>query len=214
MMLLSLAAVFVTVLLIMAHYETSSAGSFCNIDDYWNCDRVNKSVFAEIFGVPVAILGFLYYAFLSLVTFLLWRGKNPLAWFPKANASLVLKLALAGAGLGLLIMTILEFRLLGQNFWIAALKLLVMGGLYIWTYRAAWMTGDHNVRLAGALTILALFGVVFSLYLTDIELFVLHAICVYCFTQQILIVIIAALGGFALKTNINDLKRSQSDGLH
>ena len=68
--LLSLAALFVTVILINSHYESSAAGSFCNIDDYWNCDKVNKSTFAEIFGIPVSVLGFGFYLVHSIIYYL------------------------------------------------------------------------------------------------------------------------------------------------
>lgn len=203
-LLLSLTAVFVTILLIMAHYETSSSGSFCNIDDYWNCDRVNKSVFAEIFGIPVSILGFLYYIFVTIVFAGLWKGLDFVKALKPVTTGTLLKIGTGLAILSIIIMTALEAPLLGANFFVALIKGLVLLLLYIWIYRYASRKSSRHTELMGAVAILALFGVSFSLYLTDIELFVLHAICVYCFTQQVLIVIIFALSLLALQTSAHE----------
>lgn len=212
-LLLSLTAVFVTVLLIMAHYENPAAGNFCNIDDYWNCDRVNKSNFAVFLGIPVAILGFFYYLFLSSAFFALWKNYN-LAGLARrfGGATFLLRAAtllslLAGFGL-----TIFEFTLLNANIGAALIRLLLMTLLYIWIYRFARGANNRTVEIGATVTVLALFGVGFSLYLTDIELFVLQAICVYCFTQQILIVIIFALSLWALiKTKNEHSGQSRSE---
>ena len=45
---LAAAGIFVTIYLIFQHYRTVG-GSFCNVNDYVNCDIVNKSKYAEIF---------------------------------------------------------------------------------------------------------------------------------------------------------------------
>lgn len=42
------------------HYKPT-VGTFCNLNNYINCDIVNQSTFAEIFGIPIAALGFLTY---------------------------------------------------------------------------------------------------------------------------------------------------------
>ncbi len=46
--------------LLREHYATT-ASSFCDINSRISCDVVNKSPYAEIFGVPVSLLGVLYY---------------------------------------------------------------------------------------------------------------------------------------------------------
>ena len=203
-LLLSLTAAAVTILLIMAHCEVSSTGSFCNINDYWNCDRVNKSVFAEILGIPVAILGLFYYLFMSLVFFGLWKGYD----FPKIvrpfSTTLLLRVAALVSGASMLLMTAMEYPLLGNLFPVAVIKALLIVLLYICIYRVSRRAGSAHTDTVGTVAILSLFGAGFSLYLTDIELFVLHAICVYCFTQQILIVIIFVLSLIALKTSLHE----------
>ncbi len=62
---LSFLGVLVTGYLIYQHYKLS-ADSFCNVNDFISCDIVNKSIYAEIFGIPVSILGFLSYAIIFL----------------------------------------------------------------------------------------------------------------------------------------------------
>jgi uncharacterized membrane protein len=204
-LLLSLTAVFVTVLLIMAHYENSSAGSFCNIDDYWNCDRVNKSSFAVFLGIPVSILGFLYYLFLASVFFALWKNYNLVKLAGRFGGTTFLlraaTMVFVLSGLGL---TIFELTLTGANPWAALGRFIVLTILYILIFRFSRKNHSRTLEISGAVSLLALFGVGFSLYLTDIELFVLRAICVYCFTQQILILIIFALTVWALIKNKND----------
>ncbi len=53
---------------------------------------------------------------------------------------------------------------------------------------------------------LAVVGTLFSLYLTYIEAFVLHAWCVFCVAQQILILAIAVLF-FVIKSNTENQKK-------
>lgn len=57
----------------LAHHFELAGGEFCSIGDTLDCDKVNRSVYSEIFGVPVALLGIIFYASvfsLALVNFL------------------------------------------------------------------------------------------------------------------------------------------------
>ncbi|MBI5398826.1 vitamin K epoxide reductase family protein [Candidatus Woesearchaeota archaeon] len=54
------------------HFK-SDAESFCSISQTINCDIVNKSTYAELFGIPVAILGFLAYLALAVCCLLLLK---------------------------------------------------------------------------------------------------------------------------------------------
>ena len=49
-----------------------------------------------------------------------------------------------------------------------------------------------------ALFIMAVIGVVFSAYLTYLELFVIHAICPWCVTSAILLIAITILSGMEM----------------
>jgi uncharacterized membrane protein len=61
----------VTIYLIVMHYKPE-VSEFCTFGETFNCDIVNKSIYAEIFGIPVSILGTLTY--LLLLAFSI-RGK-------------------------------------------------------------------------------------------------------------------------------------------
>lgn len=210
--LLSLVAVVVTILLIQTHYKTSEAGSFCNLNDYWNCDRVNKSIFAEIFDIPIAIFGFLFYLFLAATSFGLVKNWNFIKLLSPIKPQWLTFSALIGSTLISLGLLYYEFTILGNWFLIGVVKNLAFIGLFGWVYRYCQKNPHPSTYFLGFLTIMALFGVNFSLYLSDIELFVLEAICVYCFTQEIIIFIIAGLFVFTLKQNQHDLIKSHHSG--
>ena len=63
---------------------------------------------------------------------------------------------------------------------------------------AAWgwqrWRSDRLARLAGpSLFAMALFGTVFSIYLTYLELFVIHAVCIWCLTSAVLMALLVLL---------------------
>ena len=95
-----------------------------------DCDAVNSSQYAEIFGIPIALLG-------------------------------------AGAYLTILFILIMEPR---GGFWNAQGPLLVF--------------------------LISLIGVMYSAYLTYIEIWVLYAICPYCVLSAIVLVLMLILSVF------------------
>jgi uncharacterized membrane protein len=70
---LNLLALGITAYLSYLHFKPS-ASTVCTINAYLDCDIVNKSIYAELWGIPVAILGFLTYLFLLLVAQKLLKG--------------------------------------------------------------------------------------------------------------------------------------------
>ncbi len=197
--LLALLALGVTVLLIQAHYQTAEVGSYCNINDYWNCDRVNKSSFAEILGIPVSILGFLYYLFVAAVYFLVLRGFNfSKKLLPITPRFLLISLSAIGV-ISSAVLGVIEFDILKAWSAVAVIKAFVFIVLFITIYKYASVKKHPESEFLGFLTALSLFGVNFSLYLTGIELFVLQAFCIFCLTQQIIILIIAVINFIVLK---------------
>ncbi len=63
---------------------------------------------------------------------------------------------------------------------------------------AAWLLGRKGRgRLAQLAPVfvfgMALFGVLFSIYLTYIELFVIHAVCIWCLTSAVIMALVLAL---------------------
>jgi uncharacterized membrane protein len=123
-------AILTTVYLSYMHFRPT-ASTLCKINDYLDCDIVNKSIYSELFDIPVAILGMVTYVLLFILGWMvlrkiklthIWKALNPtnLLWFMFALTAI---------------------------------------------------------------------GVLFSAYLTYIELFVLHAICIFCMIQQVIIIV-------------------------
>ena len=56
------------------HYA-SSKSSYCDFGATFNCDIVNRSIYSEVAGVPVALIGVLGYAGLLVLT-VLYRKKD------------------------------------------------------------------------------------------------------------------------------------------
>lgn len=121
-MLLASFGMLVSAYLAYQHFKPVG-GPFCNINSYISCDIINKSVYSEIFNIPVAMLGFSAYVIIFTAALGLLKEKFP-SYF-----------------LGLV----------------------------------ALFTG-------------ASFG--FAIYLSSMEAFVLRAICLYCVTSQIIILLI------------------------
>ncbi len=64
---LNILAVPTSIYLTYLHYKPAGGeGSFCNISEKFNCDIVNKSIYSELFGIPVAILGGIAYMLLLI----------------------------------------------------------------------------------------------------------------------------------------------------
>lgn len=80
--ILNALAIPITIYLTYLHFKPE-ASDFCVFSDQWNCDIVNKSSFSELFGIPVAIFGFLAYtAFLIFALRGLFRNqKKQLPYF-------------------------------------------------------------------------------------------------------------------------------------
>src|SRR3989338_8532030 len=70
---LNLLGVAITAYLSYLHFKPS-ASTICTINEYLDCDIVNKSIYSELWGIPVALLGFLTYLFLLIVTRKLLKG--------------------------------------------------------------------------------------------------------------------------------------------
>ncbi len=111
-----------------AHYSPTPS-TICNFSETFSCDAVNKSEYAEIAGIPVALVGLGGYVLLAVLSLYTLRGKS----FQK------------------------------DLFWFS------------------------------------LVGFVFSLYLTYLEAFVIHAWCPVCLLSQATILAIMSIAFIGLK---------------
>ncbi len=198
-LLLSLAALVITGFLIWLHFKPAEQGSFCNISDYWNCDRINQSTFAELFGIPMAFLGFGFYAFLSLLIIAILKNYPFSNWTGFITGKWFFGLTVLFAILASLFLISQEAPYLRQLIVWGVLRNVLFAAGFLWIFVKFRNNNDLRTRFTAWLAVLTLFGVNFSLYLTDIELFVLKGICIFCLAQQVLIIIIAALNLYELK---------------
>jgi vitamin-K-epoxide reductase (warfarin-sensitive) len=68
LVLLAVVGIVASSLALREHYRTET--SPCSINDKWDCGIVNKSPFAQLWGVPVADIGIAGYVLLAAVA---WR---------------------------------------------------------------------------------------------------------------------------------------------
>ena len=71
--ILALAGVVVSMVSLERHYAKSATG-FCDFNQKFNCDIVNRSEYSEVEGIPVAAVGVLGYAALFLLS-TLWKSR-------------------------------------------------------------------------------------------------------------------------------------------
>ena len=70
----SILAVIIFSYLINVHYKKEKE-SFCDISTGISCDIVNKSVYSEIFGIPVALFGALTFLLIGVLSFIALKNK-------------------------------------------------------------------------------------------------------------------------------------------
>lgn len=63
----SLLGILVTAYLLYQHFKPAGS-TFCNVSEFVSCDVVNKSKYAEILGIPFALIGFMAYSMLFIAT--------------------------------------------------------------------------------------------------------------------------------------------------
>ncbi|PIN87651.1 hypothetical protein COV12_02710 [Candidatus Woesearchaeota archaeon CG10_big_fil_rev_8_21_14_0_10_32_24] len=69
--ILSLIGLFTSVYLFQHHYALLQGSTNCDFSEHISCDVVNGSIYAEIFYVPVALLGLLWFV---VMIFLTWHS--------------------------------------------------------------------------------------------------------------------------------------------
>ncbi|MBF0362671.1 MAG: thioredoxin domain-containing protein [Oligoflexia bacterium] len=94
----------------MVNYSGAQFKSFCNINEFFNCDAVAASKYAHIFGIPVALFGVLGNLF--LIIFIFWsRRKNEVI---KRNLKNILSIVFFFYVLGSIYLASVSFFLLSS----------------------------------------------------------------------------------------------------
>ena len=111
------------------HYSTSPTG-YCDLDETFNCDLVNRSIYARFAGVPVALIGLVGY--LSLIA---------LSFFSGRRVDIVRLLASMG-GLGFALhLAYIEARILAVWCLLCIASLIAIGGIFVLSAVAVWRNG-------------------------------------------------------------------------
>ena len=105
MAVLSAAGTAVALYLTWFFFQTT-AGSWCDIDPFWNCTTVKDSVFASVGGIPTATVGVAGFAIMLALSVLPFRGVERIG--PWTTDRWLLVFASLGAliGLGLTVIEI------------------------------------------------------------------------------------------------------------
>jgi len=72
LILIALAGMVIMGYLVSLHFSPDN-GSFCDLGEGLSCDIVNKSIYSAIFGIPLSVLGFLYFLGVGVAVF--WKFK-------------------------------------------------------------------------------------------------------------------------------------------
>ena len=81
-MLLAVAGIYLGAYLTQLHYQLQNNQEtehtfVCSLSSSFNCDLVNSSPYAELFGIPVALWGIFFYLFIFAVAgCVLWRKEH------------------------------------------------------------------------------------------------------------------------------------------
>jgi uncharacterized membrane protein len=73
--LISLAGTFIMGYLVYLHYHVG-AESFCNLGEGLSCELVNQSLYSEVLGIPVSIMGVIYFSVIFLLVLLRYSEKT------------------------------------------------------------------------------------------------------------------------------------------
>ncbi len=83
----SIIAIFVSLYLTYIHYSDTS--SFCDISQGLSCDIVNRSLYSEIFGIPVSFMSLVVFYFIALITMSALRNKKIFGLYKKDIINLI-----------------------------------------------------------------------------------------------------------------------------
>ena len=90
--ILSIVGLSISSVSLVNHYSTSKS-SYCSFGDNFNCDIVNRSIYSQVSGIPVALIGMIGYIVLALLSWLTRRGND--------QRGFIVAGALAGLGFSL-----------------------------------------------------------------------------------------------------------------
>ncbi len=76
MTILGIIGLILSIYLVKHHYDLANEPSFCDMSSIVSCTLVNQSSYAELFHIPVAIFGVLWFIVLLTLLFFIYRRKS------------------------------------------------------------------------------------------------------------------------------------------
>ncbi len=70
----SIIAIITSAYLLYSHYSDTS--SFCDISKEISCDIVNRSIYSEIFGIPISLLSLITFLFITTIAAFALKNKK------------------------------------------------------------------------------------------------------------------------------------------
>lgn len=127
---ISILAIILFAYLVNVHYKPSQS-RFCDISEGISCDIVNKSLYSEIFGIPVSLIGALFFVLVAVLTWRLMKNKKIKIFSLEIHKNEILELLL----LLMVVSTLFSLWLVyAELFLILSICLLcVVGDMLIWT---------------------------------------------------------------------------------
>ena len=88
--IISILAMLDTAYLAFLHFIPSGS-SFCDLAPNISCSIVNKSIYSEIFGIPVSMLGFLTFLIILILNVIIMKNKK-ISFINRKSSALIISL--------------------------------------------------------------------------------------------------------------------------
>ena len=148
---LSIVGIFLSGYLTQIHYSKNS--SPCDVNTTLSCSTVNRSKYAELFGIPVTLMGLLGYSLLGLLSFLLLKQNNLISkikesYLKKIFTQIISEKFIFHVSLLMLLfsfyLSYAEFFLLQVICILCVVSQLTILGVTIMSYRSLQYRGESN----------------------------------------------------------------------
>ena len=154
----SVAALMVSLYLGVRHKDTAGE-SFCTVSEVFNCDKVNSSVYSELFDIPIAFLGSSFYAGVIALAILSLQSREqyPLASHLVAlggGIAVAYSLFLAYASMTLGALCILCISLYGLNAMVLMFSFGLSKGSEVGILKGALAGGRSTNAFVGAAVVM------------------------------------------------------------
>ena len=105
----SLIAILTSTYLLYSHY--SDVSSFCDVSQAISCDIVNRSLYSEIFNIPVSLFALITFFVVNVLSFAALRNEKPLGLSKKKIYNIIFWLVIIGVLFALYLVYIEAFVL-------------------------------------------------------------------------------------------------------